>query len=221
MSNVMKGLGLAHTLAEALDNSQAQFGTDRFWTDRYINTATTNDGKSRVLGPMLDVLRGDAEIVPVRRVIYPTLVKPGDKDEFGDGTVVLNRTHCGNKKIPHRLIIGEFALDVVTSRDASGEMSVLSKEHLLPKYLLDQLLPGIALRNFYLENPHHIPEQFRGNVLFWGTICKNGWCYYVPGIRSDGSRCDMRICAYKVIDGKDVLGEDQTFPRLDYDAVFT
>lgn len=241
MSDIMKGLGLGHMLAEAMDNSKAQFGNGRSWADSYINALTTNDGKSRVLGPMLDVLRGDAEIVPVKRVIYPNQMKPGDKDEFGSGVVVLNRTRFGNKRVPRRLVVGEFALGVASRSITSlyelegnsgclrekpnthidvpddKKLFALSKKHLLPKYLLGRMLPGIALRDFYLKNPHHIPGHLCGIVLFWGTICKNDWCYYVPGI--DGrSEYGRRICSYKVVDGKDVLSYDEHISYDPYDA---
>lgn len=242
MSDVMKGVGLAHTLAEALDNSKAQFGNARSWTDNHVNALTTNDGKSRVLGPMLDVLRGDAKIVPVKRVIYPNHMKPGDKDEFGGaGVVVLNRTRFGNKHVPRRLVVGEFVLGVasrsITSlyerEGESGRLEkkpnthidvpddqkllALSKKHLLPKYLLGRMLPGIALRDFYLKNPHHIPRHFCGITLFWGTICKNGWCYYVPGINGR-SEYGRRICSYKVVAGKDVIENYDDLSHNPYDA---
>lgn len=231
MSDIMKGVGLAHTLAEALDNSEAQFGYGRSWRDNYVNALTTNDGKSRVLGPMLDVLRGDAEVVPVKRVIYPNSVRPGDNDEFGTGTVVFNRTRFGNKRVAHRLVVGEFTLGVASrtltsiyeSEEGSShprekprthidvpddrELLSLSKRHLLPKHLLGMMLPGIALRDFYLKNPHHVPGHLHSTVLFWGTICKNDWCYYVPGI-DRGSEYGRRIGTYQVVDGKEVFDCD-------------
>ncbi len=243
MSQVMKGVGLAHTLAEALGNSEAQFGTSRSWDDSHLNELTTKDGKSRVLGPMLDVLRGDAEVVPVKRIICPNLVKPGDRDDMrgNKGEVVLNRTRYGNKRIPHHLILGEFTLGIASysasrsyEHDAENgrprtkpnthidvpdddELLNLSKRHLLPKYLLGKMLPGIALRDFYLKNPHHIPGHFFGIVLFWGTICKNDWCYYVPGI-SGHSAYGRRICSYKVVDGKDVIADYDDLSSHPYDA---
>lgn len=241
MSDIMKGVGLAHTLAEAMGNSQAQFGNGRSWSDIHVNALTTNDGKSRVLGPMLDVLRGDAEVVPVKRVIYPNSVKPGDKDKFGGGVVVLNRTRFGNKRVPHRLVVGEFTLGVASRsltslyerEGESGrlnekpstlidvpddrELLALSKRHLLPKHLLGMMLPGIALRDFYLKNPHHIPAHFCGIVLFWGTICKNDWCYYVPGINSR-SGYGRRICTYRVVDGKEETLSHDDISCNPYDA---
>lgn len=243
MSHIMKGVGLAHTLAESFDNSEANFGSDRHWTDEYINRLTTKDGKSSVLGPMLDVLRGDAEIMPKKRVIDVDSVKSGDKDEDGgeNSIVVFNRPLFKNTKVKQHLILGEFAIGVASlsltsfyernqDRIERGDLKrkethidvpddpnllELDRELLLPKYLLDQRLPGIALRNFYMENPHHIPECFSGIVLFWGTICKNEWCYYVPGIYRDGSKYERRICTYKVVDGKDILG---SFESIDNNA---
>ena len=241
-SDIMKGLGLAHVLAQALDNSKARFGIRRHWNDDYVNALTTNDGKSRVLGPALDVLRGDAEIVPVKRVVYPNLVRPGDKDVDRDGVVVLNRTRFGNRRVPHRLVIGDFTLGVASrsitevydrekERGSSKEkpsthidvpddrrLLALSRRHLLPRYLLGKMLPGIALRDFYLKNPHHIPSHFHGTVLFWGTICKNDWCYYVPGLNSGGSGYGMRICTYKVVAGKDVIVDYKENLSSPYDA---
>jgi hypothetical protein len=243
MSDVMKGVGLAHTLAEAFGNSEAQFGRARHWSDTYINELTTKDGKERVLGPMLDVLRGDAEIVPVKRVIDTHLVKPGDADNTRDNgsVVVLNRL----TRLPRRLTLGEFTVGVAsrvlthfyeqnqdevargrckpkpeTHIDVPDDDRLLgmSKRHLLPRYLIGKELPGIALRNFYVENPHHIPEWFPDIVLFWGTICKNNHCYYVPGIKRNGSVHGVRICSYEVVDGKDVLDDMGTHSGTTYDA---
>jgi hypothetical protein len=239
----MKGLGLAHVLAQALDNSRARFGIGRHWNDDYVNALTTNDGKSRVLGPALDVLRGDAEIVPLKRIVYPNLMKPGDRcGEKGD-VVVLNRTRFGNRRVPHRLVIGNFTLGVAsrsitdfyereeehgriekkpsTHIDVPDDPSLLalSKRHLLPRYLLGKMLPGIALRDFYLKNPHHIPSHFHGTVLFWGTICKNDWCYYVPGIESSGRyEYGRRICTYQMVDGKEVITDYEDISINPYDA---
>lgn len=240
MSYIMSGVGLAHMLAEALDNSKANFGTRLGWTDAYVNKLTTKDGKKRVLGPMLDVLRGDAEIVPKKRVIVQDFVKPGDKDMDGDdeGVVVFNRLPANGQQ---HLVVGEFALGIASrirtriyedrqSEIEEGKFTVpkthvgvpddrefleLDEELLLPKHLRGRNLPGIAVRNFFVENPHHIPECFSRITLFWGTICKNDWCYYVPGIDVNGSPYGRRICTYETIDGEDVLDD---FEHDDNDA---
>lgn len=191
-----------------------------------------------MLGPLLDVIRGDAEIVPKKRVIDTYSVKVGDQDkhERSDGTVVLNRLRFGNTRVPRKLVLGDFKLGV-----ASRQMTQLLEEHrdferpethidvsedngmlqlirsrFLPKYLLGKKLPGIALRDFYLDNPHHIPEYFSGIVLFWGTVCKNSHCYYVPGLHG-GSEYGRRICSHRLIDGKEELFFDE-FATFDNNA---
>ena len=246
MSDIMKGVGLAHTLAEAFENSEASFGRGRHWTDKHIDALTTKEGKLNILGPMLDVLRGDAEIVPRKRIIYSDSVKPGDKDEYSRSdcsVVVFNRTRVGNTRIPNRLVLGEFRLGVASRETTifyehnqdgveSGrikpkqethidvpdddDLLQLSRRYLLPKFLIGKKLPGIALRNFYLENPHHRPECFSRIVLFWGTICKNDWCYYVPAINGT-SEYGIRICTYEVVGGKDVIGDFGALNNV-YDA---
>ncbi len=247
MSDIMKGVGLAHTLAEAFANCEAQFGRAKHWSDVRINALTTKDGKERVLGPMLDVLRGDAEIVPIKRIIDINSVKPGDADDnrSDTGVVVFNRLRFGKTRIPRHLTLGEFTVGVASrtltdfyERNQDGvargqympkpethvdvpdddHLLGLSRRHLLPRYLIGKKLPGIALRNFYLKNPHHIPECFSDIVLFWGTICKNDHCYYVPGITSSGSPHGVRICSYEVIGGKDVLGDMGTNSGQTYNA---
>lgn len=247
MSEVMDGVGLAHTLAEAFDHSQASSGLMRRWNNTHINALTTKDGKNRVLGPMLDVLRGDAIVVPRKRIIYTDAVKPGEKDSGSrdsSSIVLLNRFHCGNVRIPRQLILGEFKLGVASMEQtdfyerhkdeialgrceakpethidvpSDPELVRLSRRHLLPTHLIGKKLPGIALRNFFMGNPHHIPECFSGIVLFWGTICKNDRCYYVPGIYPNGQAYGLRICTYRVIDGIDVLGELE-FESSQHDA---
>lgn len=223
----MKGVGLAHTLAQAFDNSNATFGVRRKWTDEYIDELTTKDGKAKLLGPMLDVLRGDAEIVPLRRYIDTGKIKPGIKDsDTEDGIIVLDRLSSNGATIPERVVLNEFAVGVAslsstnfyernekitkpkTHIDVPDDRNFLEieKNFILPKYLLGYKLPGIALRDFYAENPHHIPEYFSSAsiILFWGTICKNDFCYYVPGLNGK-SKYGRRICTYEIVDGKDVL----------------
>lgn len=236
MSEVMKGTGLAHVLAEALSNSKAQFGQNKSWSDQYVNRLTTVHGKKELLGPLLDVVRGDAAIVPRKRIIDNFSVKPGDRDVGGnsEGVVVLNRQRFGNKRVQRYLTLGEFQIGVASwSMNDSykaiepdnrrtmpngyidvpidPKMHTISKRCLLPKYLIGKQLPGIALRDFYLKNPHHLPECFFGITLFWGTVCKNSWCYYIPGIEAAGPGrvCaqNMRICDYTIVDGRDVLSD--------------
>lgn len=239
----MRGLGLAHTLAQALDNSEASFGNNRSWKDEHINALTTRDGKTNILGPMLDVLRGDAEIVPKKRIIDTASLRPGDKVRGKDGeVVVLNRFRVGNTRLPRFLTLGNFKLGVASqshTRHYEHEQSLgrpaqkpethidvpsdphsleLNKRYLLPNYLVGTKLPGIALRDFYLDNPHHIPQCFSDLILFWGTICKNDWCYYVPGLYSDGSEYDMRVCTYRAVDGKDVITNFESFLGKPRDA---
>lgn len=250
MSDIMKGLGLAHTLAQAFDNTKANFGRGRNWTDESINKLTTKHGKAVVLGPILDVLRGDAEIVPTKRVIVNDSVKPGDKEIPGstknNSIVVLNRLRFGNKRVPRRLVLGEFEMGVASQsmtrfyeqnqRDVDSgnikkhnthidvpkdeKLLEIHQKQLLPRFLIGKKLPGVALRNFYLDNPHHIPECFCDIVLFWGTICKNDWCYYVPGL-NNSEECARRICAYRTINNKDVLYDFASLSMHGYNsAVF-
>lgn len=234
MLNVMKGVGLAHTLAEAFDNSKASYGSSgcRYWSDSSINKLTTNHGKERVLGPMLDVLRGDAEIIPKKRIVMKGLIKQGDIDKYGGeehSVIVRNRSYLRKE-----LVLGEFTIDTISLnknllvQDSESkteidvpyihDLSTLNKRWLIPKFLMGRKLPGIELRDFYVENPHHIPDHFHGIVLFWGTVCKNDWCYYVPGLYPDGQAYGKRICTYQVVDGKDVI-RNNDYDLFDRDVI--
>lgn len=247
MSNIMRGLGLAHTLAQALENSQASSGTDRSWSDSHINALTTRKGKAHVLGPMLDVLRGDAEIVPKKRVIDTTAFKPGDPvpgGKIGD-VIVRNQLRFGNWRMPRYLVNSDFVLGIASLSltrhynwmetqalrqvkpknknhidvPEDRKLHQLNRRHLLPQYLVGQKLPGLALLNFYRENLHHLPQDFPESVLFWGTVCKNDWCYYVPGLYRNGDLHSLRICTYtRGGDDKDVLSFETPTLTDPYDA---
>lgn len=220
MYEIMKGVGLAHELCQSLQNSEAACGERRNWNNQNIKALTTKQGKKEILGPLLDVVRGDAEIVLKRRVIIQNALKPGDVAGInGNGTIVRNRVPKGKNK----LVVGNFTLGVASrsrtefyKKDSAAPethidvphgpyFTTIDKRRLLPNHIIGQELPGIAVRDFYLENPHYIPECFGEITLFFGTICKNDLCYFVPGIHANGEPYGRRICFYEVVDGKDVL----------------
>lgn len=141
-----------------------------------------------ILGDVLDVLRGDAHVAPVRRRIdlsaEPALKSPnhavvkhlrqGKKfwDEIRLALIEPDDLHYTPQSVPHKHLRG------------SPKVWDLNWRTMMPKYLHGQRPANSCLRDFLIENPHLVPRHwcFSRPILFWGTVCKNDSCEYVPGM---------------------------------------
>ncbi|HUQ30188.1 MAG TPA: hypothetical protein VM103_01570 [Candidatus Paceibacterota bacterium] len=156
------------------------------WSNTLIKRLCETD----VLGNALDILRGDAVAVPVKR-----RVNLSADPVLEEGHSVLKHLRQGKH------LWSEIRLTVMNPRDLqytfrhlpseanfrSVPEDSLNRHTLMPRFLRGQRPANICMRDYLLANQHLIPDGprdwFDGTpLLFWGTICRNDHCPYVPGM---------------------------------------
>jgi hypothetical protein len=146
------------------------------WTPEYVKQVCEGDVLSH---HTLDLLRGDVEIVRVRRVVDCDI-----DPEVPEGHRIVKHDKLG------QIEMDELKLDMVwPDRSTMGfEGMELDFVHMVPKYLVDKKVPNKNLRDYLLRYPHLVPKNWGGIVLFWGTLMTNGmndrWDY-VPGMQKN------------------------------------
>jgi hypothetical protein len=143
------------------------------WTPEYVKQACEGDILSQ---HTLDLLRGDVEIVRVKRVVDCDIDPEVPK---------------GHRIVKH-IKLGQIEMDKLTLDKVWPDRRVVGYEameldfvHLVPKYLVDRKVPNMNLRDYLLRYPHLIPKSWGNIVLFWGTLMNNGdpRFDYVPGMQ--------------------------------------
>ncbi|XKT75273.1 MAG: hypothetical protein ACJKSS_00565 [Patescibacteria group bacterium UBA2103] len=171
--NLGLDVGQANELKLALRRSE--------WNNKHLKQLC----EGNILKQVLDVLRGDAEITPVNRVL--DLSTP----VIEEGHEIVRHFKQG-KLVPwHKVRLSR--VDPVGLQYDSKVFS-LNPKTLRPNFLKGQRPANICMRDFFIENPHHMPDgRRRGErILFWGTICRSKNGLYVPGI-FEGRRYNRRV----------------------------
>ncbi len=173
-----------------LDVGQAQELKLAFRRHDWDNELIKRLCESNILGDALDILRGDAQAVPIERV-----VDLGAEPEIKDGSVVVKHVKQGVK--PWR----DIRLALIDPRDLhytrlgipydqeppDQRIMEINPRTMRPHFLKGQRPANILMRDFLLEIPHLIPHDWvpRAPIVFWGTVCKSDTTYWVPGINQD------------------------------------
>ena len=152
------------------------------WDNRLIKELCEGDNLKR----MLDVLRGDAEIVPVNRTVNLSADPVLD-----DGHQVVKHLKQGKSVPLHKI---RLSCIYPAGLDYDPDVLCLNRRTLRPHFLKGQKPANICMRDFFIENSHHMPNRWVSGlpILFWGTICRSPNGLYVPGILG-GRKYDRRI----------------------------
>ncbi len=156
--------------------------------------------ESGVLGDALDILRGDAQAVPVKRIVDlnadPVLEKGHSVvKHLKQGKAQWDRVRLAvldPDALHYTYSSVRRSIDAVPSE--WRDMTLLNRRTMMPRYLKGQRPANICLRDFFFENQHLIPRRWfdfamlSKPLLFWGTICRNERdTLYVPGLSSSGT----------------------------------
>lgn len=147
-----------------------------------------------VLGDALGVLRGDAKVVLVKRIVDLNAAPVLGKDDLS----VVKHLKQGRKpwaKVRLALMRPEDLQYTYWSvperlthqtRRKFGDHTKINRRTMMPRFLRGQRPANICMRDFLLANQHLVRQDWNfiaKPILFWGTILNNGHCDYVPGIQ--------------------------------------
>jgi hypothetical protein len=165
-----------------------------------------------MLANVLDLLRGDKEIVPVKRVIDFSA-----NPVLPEGHSIVRHVKQGkiewakvSFRALHPLDVGVLSEDLPRFRTSS---ELIDSRRMVPKYLKWLRMPNIILRDYLIKYPHLMSSvMYSGRYLFWGTVLKNSeGMTYVPGMMYICGRWQVSNRVVEPLDEKRCQAYDDPF----------